>query len=380
MSHPKIENRPYQTRIVQKALDLFRGGVNSVLVISPTGSGKTVMGLGAMRQLQKETGMRIGWSAMRRELLHQARRENEVLGFNIPGFVTISMFDRNPPKVDALVVDEAHHDATETMGNLHSMVQPTYVLGLTATPIRPDKAALCFEKTIDDCGIQQLISDGYLSQYQHFTIDEYTPESVVRVYTMDPSRWGKSVVFFHKTSDCQRTLELFKKHEVAAELVTHDSDRDAQLHRFSTGETTVLINMIILGEGFNSPDLKTVFVRPSVKKPTIQMAGRVLRLHPDAPFKQIVQCKHTNAPFTKVAKPAEQFVLVGQQWLSLVENRQLDSQVQDALKQVLAAPVAFDADRFIRKRATIVDEPKSSKPKKPKKSKKQVITEESHDE
>src|SRR3954462_8738316 len=40
-----VEPRPYQARIVTKALDHFRRGLRSVLIESPTGSGKTVMGL-----------------------------------------------------------------------------------------------------------------------------------------------------------------------------------------------------------------------------------------------------------------------------------------------------------------------------------------------
>jgi len=333
------------------------------------------MGLDIAGQLQKEMGLAaVGWSAMRRELLAQAALENSEKGFDIPGFKTISMFNRNPPKVGLLVVDEAHHDATRSMADLHTKVEAQFTLGLTATHVRLDRALLCFDKVIIDCTIQQLIDEGYLSQYHHFTIDEYSPQSVVSTYAMDPDKWGKSVVFFHTEADCLETVRLFKRAKIAAELVTHRSRREEQLARFKSGETRVLVNMMILGEGFNAPDLKTVFVRPSSRKPTVQMAGRVFRTHPDHPFKQIVQCRLTPYPFMKAAKPAEQFVLAGTQWLSVVENRQIDQLVAAALREVIAAPVSFDPEemREAKRRRAPIAVPKPPKPAKGKKKKKKV--------
>ncbi len=82
----------------------------SVLVESPTGSGKTVMGLLIAEKMQEQSSLKIGWVAMRRNLLSQAQRENERLGFGL-NVQYVSMFDSNPPEVDFLIVDEAQHDA-----------------------------------------------------------------------------------------------------------------------------------------------------------------------------------------------------------------------------------------------------------------------------
>ena len=106
-----------------------------MLIESPTGSGKTVMGLLAAKVLQEQHGYRVGWVAMRRNLLAQAAEENERRGLNVR-MEPISMFEKCPPKVDLLIVDEAQHDAAISMGNLHSMIQPTLTLGLSATPDR----------------------------------------------------------------------------------------------------------------------------------------------------------------------------------------------------------------------------------------------------
>ena len=111
----------------------------SVLIESPTGSGKTVMGLLAARLLQDRHGLRAGWAAMRRNLLTQTAAENAAKRLGVEPLHLISMFDRDPPReVDLLIVDEAQHDAASSMAHLHNVIRPRYIIGLTATPFRVD--------------------------------------------------------------------------------------------------------------------------------------------------------------------------------------------------------------------------------------------------
>src|SRR4051794_27313234 len=113
-----VQPRPYQRRIVGKAVDLFcNKELRSILIDSPTGSGKTVMGLLIARALQEQLAARVGWVAMRRYLLTQARAENETRRIGVDA-VFLSMFDREPPTgLDLLVVDEAQHDAAQSMAH-----------------------------------------------------------------------------------------------------------------------------------------------------------------------------------------------------------------------------------------------------------------------
>src|SRR5437867_9116136 len=94
LTSTRVEPRPYQERIVTKAVQLFHHkGLRSVLIESPTGSGKTVMGLLIARCLQEMLGVRVGWVAMRRNLLTQAAAENAARGINVRAEF-ISMFDK----------------------------------------------------------------------------------------------------------------------------------------------------------------------------------------------------------------------------------------------------------------------------------------------
>lgn len=340
----RVQPRPYQRRIVSSALQMFAGtykprnaatspASNSVLIESPTGSGKTVMGLATAAIMQRLTGASVGWVSMRRNLLAQAEVENQLRGFGVK-FHPISMFEKQPPQVDLLIVDEAQHDAATSMANLHSQIRPTWTLGLSATPYRSDRIKLCFDSVIRDAGIASLIADGYLSPYHHYTIPEYTPQAIAALLTEDLNRWGKSLVFFHKREQCDLLKLLLLQAGITCDVVTATSQREKQLDAFVSGKIQVLINMAILTEGFDCPELKTVFCRPSGKGCTIQMAGRVLRRSSHHSFKQIVQCRQTPHPMLKTAMAAEQYLWTDHGWRSIHANTALNEMTLAARHRV----------------------------------------------
>ncbi|HUR54832.1 MAG TPA: DEAD/DEAH box helicase family protein, partial [Gemmataceae bacterium] len=317
----KVEPRPYQARIVGKALDLYLSKkLRSILVESPTGSGKTVMGLLIAAGLQRELGLKVGWVAMRRYLLAQAREEAAERGIPVKAEF-ISMFEKNPPaNLDLLVVDEAQHDAAGSMAHLHNVIRPRFILGLSATPFRADKVKLCFDTSIRDAGIRTLIEDGFLSKFRHFTIPTFTPETVADFYLREKERWGKTVFYFHTIPQCERAAALLRAGGARVEVVTANGDRDAQLARFEAGELDALVNCIVLAEGFDCPTLQTVFCRPSEKGITVQMCGRVLRKHASAPVKNIIQCQKSRWPFVRTASAELQYVWEHGEWRSLQVN------------------------------------------------------------
>jgi superfamily II DNA or RNA helicase len=113
------------------------------------------------------------------------------------------------------------------------------------------------------------------------------------------------------------------------------------LEDFAAGRVQVLINMSILTEGFDCPDLQTVFCRPSGKGCTIQMAGRVLRTCRHVPVKQIVQCRRTPYPMLRTAMPREQYLLTDHGWRSIRTNQRLDAMTEAARVRVARAEVVL---------------------------------------
>jgi superfamily II DNA or RNA helicase len=168
-----------------------------------------------------------------------------------------------------LVIDEGQHDAASSMSHLHNVIQPKWTLALTATPFRTDSVTLCFDKVVKDAGIHQLIQDGYLSEFDHYTIPKWDVPLLADFYCAEPQRWGKSIFFFHTQDECRHLNRLLRSRGIASDIVTGSSDRDAQLTAFRKGDLQVLVNCMVLTEGFDDPSLQTVWIRPSAKGPTI---------------------------------------------------------------------------------------------------------------
>lgn len=319
----KAELRPYQHRIITKALDCFTSDKNSVLVEAPTGAGKTVTALLIARLMQERLGVRVGWVALRRNLLAQAASENRNMAINAD-IRFISLFANSPPTdIDFLILDEFQHSGCDTAAHLCSVIKPRFTLGLSATPYRSDSIRLHYDEIIKDAELATLIHEGYLSAYHHYTMPHWSPEAVTSLYASDPGLWGKSLMFFADLAQCHEAKLLLDGHGVRCDVVTASTDREGQLAAFRDGNLDVLVNCMILTEGFNARDLRTVFCRPACRGLTVQMAGRVLRKYPGLPVKQVVQCQETPWPFTRTARPAGQFAW-RDGWRSLTPNSQIN--------------------------------------------------------
>lgn len=337
-----IEERDYQQRIIGKTTEAFLQGARNVLIESPAGAGKTIMAFSSLlnllphsQQLFKKPAseVKFGWVAMRRNLLAQAKKENEEK-MHVPNVHYISMFDSNPPKMDMLILDEGHHDAANSSRHVYSTCEPAIALGLSATPFRQDRMQLCFDKTIKDAGYHRLIQDGWLSQYHQYMLKTFNPQTVTAAYLAERQKWGATLMFFYRISECMEAAKILMEAGVRCDVVTGSTDRFAQLDRFEAGELDVLINVYVLSEGFDYPALKTVFVRDSSRGPTIQMAGRVLRKHPDIPISNIVQSQTTKWPFVKTAKALQQFISTDNGWLSVGTNDNIESARTEMLNRL----------------------------------------------
>lgn len=339
-----FEQRPYQDRIHTKSIDYLQrpnnGIAKTLLIEAPTGAGKTVMAMRLCKALE-ERGHKIGWVAHRRELLKQAQNTNEEF-FGVENIDFVSLFTRTPEDYkgcNVMVVDECQHDASKTASILHEIIRPDIIVGLTATPYRTDRAQLCFQKVVRDAGIHQLIREGYLAEFKQWILDcDWTPENIARTYLEDPEKWGKSVAYFLTIEEAKQCSELLRSGGVRAEYIVGDSPREDILQAFENGELDILTNVAVLTEGFDSPTLKTSFVRPSSKAPTVQMAGRAFRKHSTKPFANIVQNRDTKYPFTKHARAMDQFIQDHGKWRSIMAKN-LNNVLKEQIHKVVTAKV-----------------------------------------
>lgn len=318
-----FEERSYQSDAVSQVLKEFEKGRESVMLESPVGSGKTVIGLMVVKKLQEDSPerLRVNWVASRRHILEQTRSLND--NFFHCDINMVSIFSGNPPQADLVVLDEAHHEATQSCLAMYENTGNTRTLGLSATPMRTDRMRLSFQSTVKCCGIQRLINMGVLSPYCSFKLPEWNVELASAVFCATPERWGKTLAFFKTIRECQFFKRALEDNGIGCEVITAKSNRDSQLDAFIAGDVQVVANVSVLSEGFDLPELQSVFIRDASRLPTIQMAGRGLRRSDRKPFCNLIQSSTSPFPVERIAVPQESFRFQKNKWLSCSGNTQV---------------------------------------------------------
>lgn len=316
----------HQERMIQDARDLIASRHNSILIQSPTGSGKTVIA-GNILETAANRGYKSWFICHRRELIKQSQEtfaENgtrfgtvmaNVMPDNRPNVQICSIqtlnfrYDRLPPP-KLIVWDEAHHVAAGSWSKIHAAFPDAVHIGLTATPQRLDGAGLdhWFQAMVQGPTVKWLIDNKYLCDYRLFAPGggfdtsnlgvrggDFKKEDVTAMLDDRPSITGdcvkhylqiaygkRALLFAHSVEASKAYVEAFKEAGVTAEHVdakTPQDMRDAAFARFKSGTTMVLSNVDLFGEGVDVPAAEVAILMRPTKSLTIflQQCGRVLR-------------------------------------------------------------------------------------------------------
>ena len=326
--------RPYQEVAISDALNALDTHKNTI-VVAPTGAGKTIM-LSALIGKRHQEGKRILVLQHRDELVAQNREKFLKVNPNISTSIvngTIKKWDgdtifsmvqtlsrennlRHRPKFDMVVVDESHHAAADTYMRIIEAVKEdnehAEIVGFTATPNRGDGKGLrsVFTNCSHQIELATLIREGFLVPPKAYVVDVGVTEALEgvtrrgndfdmdevarimnkrvineRVVTEWKERAGdrKTVVFCSTINHAQDLLDMFIEHDINAEMVIGDTpkpEREQILHDLEFGDVQVVVNVVVLTEGFDAPPVScVVLTRPcSFKSTMVQMIGRGLRI------------------------------------------------------------------------------------------------------
>lgn len=323
-----MDLRPYQIAAIEQTREKIRAGAPKVLIVIPTGGGKTVVAAEIIRAAEAK-GSRVLFLAHRRELILQTCDKLNRFGvrhgvvmagvraaLQLPVQVaSVQTLARRPgvlTRVNLIFLDEAHHVTVENQYNeLLSWYPEAKVVGLTATPWRLDGKGLAdvFGAHVIGSTPRQLRDEGFLvpvGGWEYEAIDtsnarvERGDFKVADLQASATSRrvvgdivteWqahadGKRTILFATSIEQSQLLVAeFRKAGVPAEHVDgtmHTRDRDAILARLRSGQTLLVSNCNVLTEGFDCPELEVcILARPTLSTSLyLQMVGRVLRPAP----------------------------------------------------------------------------------------------------
>lgn len=237
-----------------------------------------------------------------------------------------------------IVFDEAHHAPAPSyrklIVSLREKYADMYLLGLTATPTYGDESKegwfnkLFPQKILYQISLDNLIAQKFLAKPEYISIptdiepdfddrkyqawiesQNEIPEEIINqlaknqernalianAYANEKDVFGKTIIFADRWYQCEQLKEFLQQRNINAEAIysykggdldsaeernLQDKHSNAQiLDDFKNNKFDVLINVKMLTEGTDVPDVQTVFLtrRTTSETLTIQMVGRALR-------------------------------------------------------------------------------------------------------
>lgn len=322
--------RDYQQDAVTAVRESFRLGHRRPLLVSPTGSGKTVV-FSYITASAAAKGNRTLVLVHRQELVRQAHES--LASMDVPHGLIASGRTADPSQVtqiasvqtlvrrldrirppDLIVVDEAHHATAGAWSAVLEAFPQARVLGVTATPQRLDGKGLgtVFDDLIRGPEVADLIGRGYLCRpvyYAPKTVDmtgvkitagDYNRAEVAE--RMDrPTITGDAVNHYRNYADGQACV-VFCTGLKHAEHVCQafntagyrfavldgtlaPEERASRVLSLGAGRLHGLVTVDIVSEGFDLPIVAcAILLRPTASLSLhLQQIGRTLRLAPNKP-------------------------------------------------------------------------------------------------
>lgn len=335
---------PFQERLLEQIAVSRVQGLHRNLLVSATGTGKTVMAaVDYLRLGQQLPRARLLFVAHRREILAQSRNtfrhalrdatfgelwvdgerpdRYEHVFASVQSLNAVGLGSLDPRHFDVVIVDEFHHAAARTYQALLEHVQPVELLAMTATPERTDErdvTAYFDGRIAAELRVWDAIDAQYLVPFAYFGISDgvdlehvpwsrsrgYDTEALTNVFTADDV-WARLVIkkvadhvddprsmralgFCVSVEHARFMAEQFADAGIPAIAIWGETAREARaqaLRDLRDGTVNVVFTVDLFNEGVDVPNADTLLLLRPTESATLflQQLGRGLRRAPNKP-------------------------------------------------------------------------------------------------
>ena len=321
--------RPYQDNAVNAVRESFRAGNRRVLLVAPTGSGKTVI-FSYMAARLAEQQRCIAIVVHRDELVQQVSAS--LWRFGVRHGIIAAGHSETSDAVQVcsvftlarrldrpgfrerypfafIIFDEAHHISAGSWGKVAAAWERAYYLGVTATPARLDGKGLkpSFDALVLGPSARQRTDDGYLVPAVVYAPPTNLDVSKLHTRAGDFDKgelgvaldkrqiYGSAVEHYRKLADgkpavafcasiqhAEHTADAFNAAGIPARPIDgklNKTDRRARIEDLSKGRIQVLTSCDLISEGFDCPAITAaILLRPTKSLALyLQQVGRALR-------------------------------------------------------------------------------------------------------
>lgn len=318
--------REYQSKCRDRVLDDIKSGHQKLLVIMPTGSGKTevfahiikgyIAGTDKKAVVVSHLGLLTSQTSVRFENDHNIKtgilQASVYPNANDRCIITTMQSFRVESKVDAyarkcnkmnadwlvedslniglIIIDETHFLGSDSYDKILAQFPNAIVIGFTATPFRENKLmSNLFDKVSYTISTQELIDQRWLVPpvlhgFEHDAEDQAdTLGKILKIYR-EKHEGDKAVIFCKSIEQAIDARMLFSNAGYQCDAVTSKVSgiaRDDILKKFAeSNNLNVLTTVDVLTAGFDSPRLSVIFMPYQTKSVVkyLQRIGRGLRL------------------------------------------------------------------------------------------------------
>ena len=333
----EIQPNAMQVEALQSILALRESGARRGLVISATGTGKTIL---AALDVKAAEPKKVLFVAHREQILDRATVEfQRVIGNDLSEygklvgssrdlkerfvFSTIQTLSRpgvleqiDANHFDYVLIDEVHRAAAPSYQRLINHLNPAFLLGLSATPERTDGKSIfeLFNYNVPyEIRLGAALEQDMLAPFHYYGVADFTFEDGITTTEVTPlfrlvaeerikhllktiTRYGQAGVsprglIFCSRKDEARQLSLaLNEHSIRGlrlrtTALTGDEDveeRERQVRRLEAGELDYILTVDIFNEGVDIPSVNQVIMLRQTKSSIIfvQQLGRGLRKSP----------------------------------------------------------------------------------------------------
>lgn len=329
---------PFQQENKNKVYDVWTE-YRSVMLQMPTGTGKTRTFVSIMNDIYNYSrdvkhAYKILVLVHRKELVDQihdeitlisgkacgiimaGEREHKKIPFQVASVPSLRnrLESWKDKQFDFVIIDEAHHTTAQSYQQIIKTFPNAKLLGVTSTPCRLSGEGFTgtFEKLILSPSIKWFIDEGYLSDYDYYSVPrwsyiqreidgikkfsngDYAEDELERVCDNDRIRaqvfdtyikyanGKKGIVYTINKTHNKNLCEKFVSNGITAVALDSDTPKEIRedyLEDFKKGKISVIFNVNLFTEGFDCPDIEFVQLARPTKSLALylQQVGRALR-------------------------------------------------------------------------------------------------------
>lgn len=306
----------YQQDLIDKARNALAAGNQGVLIVSPPGSGKSVV-ISEIAKLTVKKGGHVLFFVHRQELVKQIKDSFKQQGVDLNHctILTVGKVANRLnilAKPDLIIVDESQHSRAKIYQKIFNYYSDVPRLGFTGSPWRlsgkgfkdiysamvlgPTAKWLIENKKLApftvygyQLGDKSTLKSGSTGDYTKKSLNNYTKSiihgDIVKSW-LKFAKDRKTIIYCHSTSFSKEVAQSFRDagiNAVHADAKTPESKRDKIMVDFKEGKIKILCNVDLVSEGFNVPDCScVVLLRPTQSLVIyLQQSMRAMRYQPN---------------------------------------------------------------------------------------------------